>query len=591
MQNRINSPVTEIKERLSIVDVLSSYIELIPSGINYKAKCPFHNEKTPSFFISPERNGYYCFGCSAKGDIFSFVQNFEGVDFKGALKTLATRAGVPLVYTKQESDEKETLYEIMEKATEYFENEFSKANSARAYLLSRGLIDETIKSFRIGYAKDGWRNIYDYLTKLGYKLKDIEAVGLVKSTEKGTYDRFRNRIMFPISDSSGRVIAFSGRLFGVDNTPGKDSYEEAKYLNSPDTILFNKSNVLFGIDKAKLDIRKRGYSVIVEGQMDLLLSHQIGVTNTVAVSGTALASNTVDSAEGTINNLGLIRRLSPNVIFAYDGDNAGVRAAGRSALIALSLDMQVKIAVLPEGKDPADIIGEDLKEWKKILKNAKHIISFYIDRICDESSDQRIRGRKIREIVFPYIRVLKSAIEQSSYIKEITLKTNIPENALTTDFEVFQKEQPTQNKIESPKIEKNNKSRRDMIESRLYGIIFKQEENDWPDENIKKIIEEFKNLIGNDTYTELAKNNDMLRETLAMETEMWYGKEINIIIRDVSELTLNLAEDILQEKALTLLSQIAQKEQEGDKDKAQEFLKQYQATITNIHNIKSRRQG
>lgn len=590
MQNRTNSPVTEIKERLSIVDVLSSYIELIPSGINYKAKCPFHNEKTPSFFVSTDRNGYYCFGCSAKGDIFSFVQNFEGVDFKGALKTLAARAGVPLVYTKQEGDDREILYEIMEKATEYFENEFAKSNEARAYLVSRGLSDDTIKSFRVGYAKDGWRNLSDYLTKLGFKQKDLETVGLIKIAEKGTYDRFRNRIMFPISDSSGRVIAFSGRLFGVQKVPGKEDFEEAKYLNSPDTILFNKSNVLFGIDRAKLDIRKRGYSIIVEGQMDLLLSHQMGCINTVAVSGTALASNVADTAEGTINNLGLIRRLSPNVIFAYDGDSAGVRAAGRSAMIALSLDMQVKIAVLPEGKDPADIIGNDPNEWKNILKDAKHIISFYIDRVCNESTDQRIRGRKIREVVFPYIRVLKSAIEQSSYLKEITLKTNIPESALTTDFEMYKKEQPIQTKTEIPIVETNTKSRRDMIESRLFGIIFKQEEDNWPDENIKKIIDEFKGLIGEEIYKEISKNNDVLRDTLAMETEMWYGKEINTIVRDVSELTLNLSEDILKEKASNLLSLIAQKEQENDKIKAQEFLKQYQETINSIHTIKSRRQ-
>ncbi|MDQ5971600.1 MAG: primase, partial [Patescibacteria group bacterium] len=340
MHDRTNSPVTEIKTRLSITDVLSSYIELIPSGVNYKAKCPFHNEKTPSFFISPVRNGYYCFGCGAKGDIFSFVENFEGVDFKGALKTLAERAGVPLVYTKQEGDNRTILYEIMDKATQYFENEFAKSNEARAYLISRGLTDETIKSFQVGYAPDGWRNLSDYLIKMGYTQSDLDKVGLIKISEKGIYDRFRSRIMFPISDSSGRIIAFSGRLFG------KESDTEAKYLNSPDTVLFNKSNVLFGIDKAKLAIRQRGYAVIVEGQLDLLLSHQMGVTNTVAVSGTALSSTVID-AENSINNLGLIRRLSSNIIFAFDGDSAGVRAAGRSALIALSLDMQVKIAVLP----------------------------------------------------------------------------------------------------------------------------------------------------------------------------------------------------------------------------------------------------
>lgn len=584
MHDRTNSPVTEIKTRLSITDVLSSYIELIPSGVNYKAKCPFHNEKTPSFFISPVRNGYYCFGCGAKGDIFSFVENFEGVDFKGALKTLAERAGVPLVYTKQEGDNRTILYEIMDKATQYFENEFAKSNEARAYLISRGLTDETIKSFQVGYAPDGWRNLSDYLIKMGYTQSDLDKVGLIKISEKGIYDRFRSRIMFPISDSSGRIIAFSGRLFG------KESDTEAKYLNSPDTVLFNKSNVLFGIDKAKLAIRQRGYAVIVEGQLDLLLSHQMGVTNTVAVSGTALSSTVID-AENSINNLGLIRRLSSNIIFAFDGDSAGVRAAGRSALIALSLDMQVKIAVLPEGKDPADIISTDPNEWKKILTSAKHIISFYVDRICTETADQRIRGRKIREIVFPYIRVLKSAIDQSAYINEIATKTNIPENALNTDFENYKKDQPVQVKIDTLEDKNLNKniSRRSMIEARLFGIIFKQEEDNWPDENIKKAIEEFKDLIGEEMYGELVKGNELLKDTLAMKTEDWYSKEMNVIARDVSELALNLGEEILQEKGIELLLKHRNQLADGDKDNAEITLKEHQKIISDIHIIRNRR--
>ncbi len=579
----MSSPVENIKERLSIVDVISSYITLIPSGVNYKAKCPFHNEKTPSFFISTERNSYYCFGCSAKGDIFSFVQNFEGVDFKGALKTLAERAGVPLVYNNQDLDSKDILFEIMEKATLYFETQFANTPTARAYLISRGLNDETIKSFRVGYAPDGWRNLSDHLTKMGYKQKDLDTVGLIKISEKGMYDRFRSRIMFPISDSSGRVIAFSGRLFG------KEDDKEAKYLNSPDTILFNKSNVLFGIDKAKLDIRKRGYAIIVEGQMDLLLSHQVGCTNTLAVSGTALASSVTD-AENTINNLGLIRRLSTNVIFAFDGDSAGVRAVGRSALIALSLDMQVKIAVLPEGKDPADVIASDQNEWKRILTNAKHIVTFYIDRICDETPDQRIRGRKIREVVFPYIKVLKSAIEQSAYIKEITTKTNIPENAINIDFELFKKEQPVQVQNEnSDKFIIKDKSRRSKIEARLFGIIFKQEETAVPDENIKKVVDEFKDLVGDETYNELVKNNLLLKDILAMETEMWYGKEINTITLDVSELALNLAEDIYQEKADNILYKISKYDKDTQKNEIEECLKEYQQIINTIHSIKNRR--
>ena len=592
MQNRTSLPVEQIKDRLSIVDVISSYLTLEPSGINYKAKCPFHNEKTPSFFVSPERNSYYCFGCGAKGDIFSFVQNFEGVDFRGALKTLADRAGVPLVYDSNEKrEDKDKLYEVMESATEYFEKQFANTPEARAYLLGRGLTDITIALFRIGYAPNSWRSLSDALIKNGYSEKELEDVGLIKRSEKGVYDRFRGRIIFPISDSSGRVIAFSGRTFSL---PGEkeSEHEEAKYLNSPDTALFNKSNVLFGIDKAKLSIRTRGYAVIVEGQMDLLLSHQMGCTNTVAVSGTALSSSTTDTSN-SINNLGLIRRLSSNVIFAFDGDQAGVRAAGRSALIALTLDMQAKIAVLPEGKDPADIIAENPNEWKKILANATHIISFYIDHITAKSTDARIRGRQIREIVFPYISAVKSAMDQSAYMHEITVKTGIPESALQNDFETYTKSQPVKTVDttieEKPSDSKSTSSRRANIEKQLFGIIFMEESRGWPNTDVKSAIENCKNNIGHEVYTELLRTYEVMKDTLALEAEIWYGVETNRIIKDVEELSLNLEEEILQEKLQTLTPLLASKDSGPGGGDEQNLLKNYQEIVTRIHTIKSRR--
>ncbi|NVN97221.1 DNA primase, partial [Candidatus Nomurabacteria bacterium] len=424
----MSSSVPKIKERLSIVDVISSYIQVEQSGKNFKAKCPFHNEKTPSFFISPDRGTYYCFGCGEKGDIFSFVEKFEGADFMGALKLLAERAGVKLEYerTDKDKDKKELYFEILEEATKFFEINFQKDPTPRAYLLSRGLNDTSIKNFRIGFVKDEWRSLSDYLLNKGYKKEDIEAVGLIKQTEKGAYDRFRSRIMFPISDSSGRVIAFSGRIFG------KDDANEAKYLNSPDTPLFYKSNVLFGIDKAKSSIRTRGESIVVEGQMGLIMSHQIGFTNTVAVSGTAFTDNVVDN-ESKINNLGLIRRLSSNIIFAYDGDSAGIRAASRSSMIALSLDMQVKVAVLPEGKDPADIIFENGDSWKEIIKKAPDVVTFHVDRICKNTNDIRQRGKQVRDVIFPFLMMIKSSIDKSSYISLIHSKTGIPSDAIMED--------------------------------------------------------------------------------------------------------------------------------------------------------------
>ena len=216
----MSSQVEQIKERLSVVDVLSSYLTLERAGANYKARCPFHNEKTPSFFISPVRESYYCFGCGAKGDIFTFVQEFEGLDFVGALKILAERAGVPLTYEKPENkDKRERLYECMEMATRFYETELVKSEPAQKYLAERGISKETIKLFRIGYALSEWRELFNYLKGKKFSDAEIEAAGLSKKPDGGVsspYDRFRGRIMFPIADSSGRIIAFSGRIFPDD---------------------------------------------------------------------------------------------------------------------------------------------------------------------------------------------------------------------------------------------------------------------------------------------------------------------------------------------------------------------------------------
>jgi DNA primase len=298
----MSTPVEKIKERLTIEEVVSSYIKLEPAGKNFKAKCPFHNEKTPSFYVSPDRNSFYCFGCGAKGDIFSFVQQFEGLDFMGSLKMLADRAGVPLVFEKTESkSEKERLYMILEDATRFFEGGLAARPEAQEYLKKRGIKAETARDFRLGYVPNEWRLLYTHLKNKKYNDAEIEKAGLAKRAEqkeKGFYDRFRGRVMFPIADSSGRIIAFSGRILVDDDS-------SAKYLNSPDTILFNKSTVLYGIDKAKQDIRTKNYTILVEGQMDLVLSHQAGIKNTVAVSGTALA-DTLTDRENVVNNLGIV---------------------------------------------------------------------------------------------------------------------------------------------------------------------------------------------------------------------------------------------------------------------------------------------
>lgn len=586
----MNSPVDKIKERLSIVDVISSYITIEQSGKNYKARCPFHNEKTPSFFISTDRSTYYCFGCGEKGDIFSFVQKFEGTDFVGALKLLAEKAGIPLVYeNKGQTDQTERYYKILEEATVYFEKNLENNPAARSYLLERGLTENSIANFRIGYAPNTWRSVSEHLINKGYNKGDLEIVGLVKNKNDGYYDRFRGRIMFPLSDSSGRVIAFSGRIFEEEKKMGDADVAAAKYLNSPETPLFNKSNVLYGIDKAKLAIKTRGYSIIVEGQFDLILSHQASFENTVAVSGTAF-TDTIHSDNDKVNNLGLIRRLSSNIIFAYDGDRAGVRAATRSAMIALSLDMQVKIAVLPESKDPADIIREDVLIWKDIIKNSVNIISFHINRICQAETDQRIRGKQIREIVFPLLQVIKSEIEKASYIHEIFQKTGIPEMAILHDYESFLSGQSISIADVKPQTEKVKviNTRRQSLEQRLIGMIF------WLDERtdqpaLKKLCDSFKSDMGEEIYNLLLAKYQPDCETLAFEADLWYGTEHNTIARDLGEIILNLEEEILIEQSNSLREEILHKEQNNDTESLGETLSDYQKIVGKIEEIKNRR--
>lgn len=530
----MNSPVTKIKESLSIEEIVSSYIKLEKSGTNFKAKCPFHNEKTPSFFVSPARGSYYCFGCSAGGDIFTFVQEFEGLDFRGALKLLAEKAGVQLEsFNPKEEGEKDRLYRVMEEATKFFENNLQKNSEVISYLKKRGLNDESIKTFRVGFIPEDWRILYTHLNKNGWKDGEMELAGLIKKTDKGCYDRFRNRIMFPISDSSGRVIAFSGRLYNDDG-------KSAKYLNSPDTPIFNKSAVLFGLDKAKESIRKNNFSILVEGQMDLILSHQVGYKNTIATSGTALSDATV-SKENVVSNLGLVRRLSDNIVLAFDGDKAGFKASLRAGKIALSLGMDVKVANLPEGVDPADLISKDgVDAWRESVKTSKHLIEFLLDKVLLEAKgDRRKVGREIKEKILPFVDALDSSIEQMHFIKKISDASSIEEGALKDDLKKVTEDL----KLEKREIDeiKNSGSqmfRKDYIEKRLSGIAFWRQDKGL-EERLGQILEKYKD-----------EKNDLI-----FEAELFY-QDIPDLEKEIDRLLDNLETEKINEELTTKMQEL-----------------------------------
>jgi DNA primase len=455
----MSTDVEKIKERLNIVDVISSYIKVEKAGINYKARCPFHNEKTASFFISPTRQSFYCFGCGEKGDAFSFVEKFEGLDFKGALESLANRAGVTLSKTPEAQEKKEAkdeLFDIMEKATEFYEGELQKNPKILEYLKNRGLTANSISEWKLGYSPVGWRNLHDYLLSKGFTRENMLLSGLIKKVgdENKYYDTFRERVMFPISDANGKVIAFSGRALQEDEkTP--------KYLNSPETKLFYKSEVLYGFNIAKNFIRRQDYAVLVEGQMDLLMSQQAGVQNTVASSGTAL----------TELHLKKIQKLSNRIVIAYDSDNAGEKAARRAAELALLLGMEVKIVSLPKGEDPDSIIKKNPEEWKTALKESEHFTDFALNKAVRENEGRNL-AREIAKNVLPLVPLIKSDIEKAQFVKKIALKMKVNEEAVWSDIKKIKTEIETQKHNDKEEIIQDFRDQKEalMFEAEKYGL-------------------------------------------------------------------------------------------------------------------------
>ena len=567
----MSSPVDLIKERLSIADVVGSYIKLEKAGSNLKAKCPFHNEKTPSFFVSPARSSYYCFGCGAKGDILSFVQEFEGVDFMGALKILASKAGVEIVKENPKiRSERERLFMLMETAVSFYQTELSKNDKVKEYLSDRGIKPETIKNFRIGFAPDEWRKCYDHCGQVGFSEAEQEKAGLIKKAERKSYDRFRGRVMFPIFDSSGRPVAFSGRIFG------KETAEAPKYLNSPETPLFSKSSILFGFDRAKSDIRRMDYSILVEGQVDLVMCHQAGFKNAVATSGTAL----------TENQLGLLNRLSRRILMVYDADKAGVVASLRSASLALSMGMDVKVAKLPKGFDPAELILKDVAKWKECLKSSKHVIDFYLDNIMEEKLDSRKLAMAIKDKVLPLVATLEGNSEKSHFIHEIAERTTIKEQAIHDDL----KRVATKDKDLSvgSVIVSSLLSRKNQVERLLLGLILWQEKVDEPKLDIVKLKDDYSKILGQNKFKEIFDESKRISDELIFQAESYYSDRDELEL-ELVELLTNLEEDVIKEELGVAVRDLSFAEKGRDIERSKELLALCHRLSSRLAEIKKKR--
>ncbi len=516
--------IETIKQRLEIAEVVGGYVKLEKAGQSFKGRCPFHQEKTPSFFVSPLRQSFYCFGCGEKGDIFTFVEQMEGISFKEALKTLALRAGVELkgrVENQVAKDEKERLREALELALKFFEENLSKKKEAEEYLLSRGLSSETQKSWHLGFAPDEWRALWNHLLALGLKDETLVKAGLVKPVVSGAgkspYDVFRDRLIFPLFDSQGEVVGFSGRAFSVETEP--------KYLNTPETLLFLKSELLYGLDRAKGEIRKKNYSVLVEGQMDLVLSHQAGVGNTVASSGTAF----------TKEHLERLKKLSPRILLAFDGDKAGNLAAWKSAELALSLGLEVKVACLPEGRDPADVIKGNPEEWKEILRQAKPAVEHFLEEILGQEDDRRKALRQVEKKLLPLLALIQSSIERSHFASLIAKRTGVKEEIIWEDLKrVSVRQAPGFKSLTTEEEVKRDTSKIDSVNMRrekYQEVVASLKENP-EDPELKKHEAELKKLMRID---ELNEEIDNLRLKLAQGDESVVGL-VDRLVRERDEL-------------------------------------------------------
>jgi len=460
----MSDTVQEIREKIDIADFLKGYLRLSPAGKNFKANCPFHQEKTPSFIISSEKQIWHCFGCGAGGDVIGFLMRYENIEFIEALKILAEKAGIDF-HRQGTSDQKQyaRFYEINAAAKDFFKLQLAASDFAKTYLKERGLKPETIEEFELGFAPDGRDVLVSHLAKRGYSINDIEKAGVIIKSDRGTYyDRFRKRIMFPIYNHFGKVIGFTGRIMPSDNDAAL-----AKYVNSPETPIFNKSKVLYGLHKTKNQIRESSQAFLVEGQMDFLMCWQAGINNAVATSGTALTSE----------HLKILKRLAGTLILAFDADEAGQLAAEKTIDMAGALDFAVNVFGIDDKKlkDPADVAQNNPELLKKYLQEAKPAMEYLFEKylIKNNASGLVNQKRGIR-VLLAKIKNLYSPVERAQWIKKLSVHTGIGEGPLLEEMDAIESAThitPQNNEAGNEQKVFINKSRKDVVAQRLLSLV------------------------------------------------------------------------------------------------------------------------
>ncbi|NQV42875.1 MAG: DNA primase [Candidatus Marinimicrobia bacterium] len=410
--------IEQVREANDVVDVVSDYVQLKRSGRNFFGRCPFHDEKTPSFSVSPDKQIYHCFGCGAGGNVINFIMEHERLDFISSVKLLADRANIHIETDPGEprkKDDRASIYNMHEIGCRVFERQLNDASakSAKDYLLNRGLSEETLKTFRVGFAPDAWDTVTLEVMKLGLSQDVLTRSGLLMPKNGGGYyDRFRNRIMFPIMDINGKVQAFGGRIFG--------EAEGAKYMNSPETPIYHKGRTLFGLNQCRDEIRSSRTAILVEGYMDLIRLYQEGFHNVVAGTGTAF----------TPEQAGLIKRFADKVLVCYDGDGAGQKAAQKAGLTLLDKGLDVRIIQIPEGEDPDSFFDEkDVKAFQKLIGSALDFMTFVL-RANQDQMDSPVKRTAFLESIVSELALMQNEILRGMLAGQLADEMHVPEDAV-----------------------------------------------------------------------------------------------------------------------------------------------------------------
>ncbi len=557
-----NNQIEEVKNKIDIVSLISEYIEVKKAGRNYKANCPFHGEKTPSFMITPELQMYKCFGCGKSGDVFTFLEEHEGMEFSEALKYLAEKAGVKLLAFKQETTtDREQIIEINKNTLNFYNyvlNVHTQGRRVLEYLeKTRGLNTETLKTFELGYSPENYDALGHFLTgKKKYKLQDLLKTGNLVG--RGI-DRFRGRVIFPLFDHRGNVVGFAGRILPWQKQ------DMAKYINSPDTEAYHKSKVLYGLNITKSEIRDKKFAVVVEGELDMISSYQAGVKNVVAIKGSAL----------TEDQLRLISRFAKKIVLCLDSDFAGDEASKRGAVLAVNMDFEVKVAHLEGFKDPDEMARVDPKAYKNAIDTAIGIWDFLINLIFNKyDSGTGVGKHAISKEIVPLLQLIKDKIVQSFYIESVARRLSVPVEAVLD--EVSKVSVTNSETVPSQFVDKKEKSRRQLLEERLLinmmikdaKSIFNKDVNYlFSSKFILKVMEEIKKHLTIYEEFDLSKFGSNIPKELQekfseMVLENSDPENTDLIVRELTKLDLKEQHEDLGRKI---------RESENDEELLKEF--------------------